>query len=50
VKSVAKKINPAACYDGGKIARNLINEVLEPEGRMRLYVFEQPVDLTWRQP
>lgn len=50
VKSVAKKIDPEACYDGGNIARSLINVVLEPEGRLRLYVFGQPVDLSWRQP
>jgi transposase InsO family protein len=50
LESVAKKIDPEACYDGSNIARSLINVVLEPEGRLRVYILGQVVDLMWRQP
>jgi len=52
VKSLFKKIDPETqiAYDGADISRSLMNLVLEPEGRMRLYVLGNPVDLFWRQP
>ena len=37
-------------YDGADISRSLMNLVLEPEGRVRLYVLGHSVDLFWRQP
>ncbi len=52
LKSLSKKIDPEAQsgYDGIDISRSLMNLVLEPEGRVRLYVLGHPVDLFWRQP
>ncbi len=52
LKSISKKIDPERKigYDGIDISRSLMNLVLEPEGRMRLYVLGHSVDLFWRQP
>ena len=51
LKSLSKKIDPEAQigYDGVDISRSLMNLVLEPEGRVKLYVLGHPVDLFWRQ-
>ena len=51
IDSLSKKIDPETqiCYDGVDISRSLINLVLEPEGRVRLYVLGNPVDLFWRR-
>lgn len=51
-KSLFKKIDPDTQigYDGADISRSLMNLVLEPEGRMRLYVLGHSVDLFWRRP
>lgn len=52
IESLSKKIDPETQigYDGIDISRSLVNLVLEPEGKMRLYVFGHHVDLFWRQP
>ena len=52
LESLSKKIDPEAQigYDSVDISRSLMNLVLEPEGRVRLYVLGHPVDLFWRQP
>jgi len=52
LKSLFKRIDPETQigYDGADISRSLMNLVLEPEGRMRLYVLGHSVDLFWRQP
>ncbi len=52
LESLSKKIDPETQigYDGVDISRSLMNLVLEPEGRMRLYVLGHHVDLFWRQP
>jgi frataxin-like iron-binding protein CyaY len=52
LESLSKKIDPETQigYDGVDISRSLMNLVLEPEGRVRLYVLGHPVDLFWRQP
>ena len=52
LESLSKKIDPEAQigYDGVDISRSLMNLVLEPEGRVRLYALGHPVDLFWRQP
>ncbi len=52
LKSLSKKIDPETQigYDGIDISRSLMNLVLEPEGRVKLYVLGHPVDLFWRQP
>jgi len=52
LESLSKKLDPEAQigYDGVDISRSLMNLVLEPEGRVRLYALGHPVDLFWRQP
>jgi len=52
LESLSKKIDPEAQigYDGVDISRSLMNLVLEPEGRVRLYALGHLVDLFWRQP
>ena len=52
LEALSKKIDPETQigYDGIDISRNLMNLVLEPEGRVRLYILGHRVDLTWRQP
>lgn len=52
LESLSKKIDPETqvCYDSVDISRSLINVVLEPEGRVRLYILGHSVDLFWRQP
>jgi len=52
LESLSKKIDPEAQigYNGIDISRSLMNLVLEPGGRIRLYVLGHHVDLFWRQP
>ncbi|MEE8605140.1 MAG: DDE-type integrase/transposase/recombinase [Candidatus Aminicenantaceae bacterium] len=52
LEALSKKIDPETQigYDGIDISRSLMNLVLEPAGRVRLYVLGHPVDLFWRQP
>jgi len=52
LESLSKKIDPEAQigYDGINISRSLMNLVLEPEGRVNLYILGHRVDLTWRRP
>jgi len=52
LESLFKRIDPETqiAYDGADISRSLMNLVLEPEGKMRLYVLGHSVDLDWRQP
>jgi len=52
LESLSKKIDPETQigYDSVGISRSLMNLVLEPEGRLRLYVLGHPVDLFWRRP
>ena len=52
IESLSKKIDPETQigYDDIDIPRSLVNLVLEPEGKLRLYVLEHHVDLFWRQP
>ena len=49
---LSKKIDPEAQigYDGIDISRSLMNLVLEPEGRVGLYILGHRVDLPWRRP
>jgi transposase InsO family protein len=52
IDSLSKKIDPETqiCYDGVDLSRSLINLVLEPEGRVKLYILGNLVDIFGRRP
>lgn len=52
IEALSKKIDPETPigYDGVDLSRSLMNLVWEPEGRVRLYILGQPVDLFGRKP
>ena len=52
IEALSKKIDPETQigYDGVDLSRSLMNLVWEPEGRVRLYILGQPVDLFGRKP
>ena len=52
LEALSKKIDPETQigYDGIDIPRSLMNLVLEPEGRIGLYILGHGVDLGWRRP